>query len=216
MLLSEIFQENKELKLFVEELKQHIELLMNEIKEKAQIASFKCEICNKVFSSLEFLNSHKNRRHTNQTPQNIEAETEKLHLEIKELKGRLNSAEKLIQRDQNQIIPLRENPKIDELQEKFQELRLMVESELKILKSHHYFEEKYEKWFEKVALQSFKPQNERGAGDLGQRRESTTQTDLDFNEHEAPVKMTQEVSKSAQEQEVVEQKQFSQAIEFKV
>ncbi|RZC32910.1 zinc finger protein DZIP1L [Asbolus verrucosus] len=183
---SKLSEENKELNLFVEDLKEHISLLMKEIKEK--VSSFRCEHCNKVFSSEEFLNSHIKRRHSTSSNQLIEVETDKLHLEIKELKGRLNSAEKMIQNDQIHHKPVQEkeieyeSKKIDELQQKFEDLRVQVQSELKILQTQHNFQEKYEKLFEKMTLQNSRVQLDRGAGDLGKRRESTTQTDTEISQ----------------------------------
>lgn len=147
--------------MFVEDLKGHIETLMKEIDEKPV---FRCNQCDKAFSTEEFLSSHIKRRHT----LIVEAETDKLQMEIKELKGRLNNAEKMIQKEQDvdaNFTKDNELRKIEDLQQKFEDLRLQVQSELKILQSQHNFQEK---WFEKFVSGS----------DLRRRRESTTQTDL--------------------------------------
>lgn len=135
------------------------------MKEIDQRASFKCDQCNKVFSTEEFLNSHIKRRHSLQQ----EPETEKIQMEIKELKGRLNNAEKMIQKEheiESNISKEVDVRKLEDLQQKFEDLRLQVQSELKILQTQHNFQEKYEKLFEKMIIQG------------GGRRESTTQTDL--------------------------------------
>ncbi|XP_044266106.1 zinc finger protein DZIP1 isoform X2 [Tribolium madens] len=169
--VKKIREENKELNLFVDDLKDHISTLMREIDEKV---AFKCEQCNKVFSSEEFLNSHIKRRHSVPIQ---DPETDKLQMEIKELKGRLNDAEKKIHKEHHEtdsnISRESEFKKIEDLQQKFEDLRLQVQSELKILQTQHNFQEKYEKWFERMAFQG---------GSLGRRRESMTQTDLGVEE----------------------------------
>ncbi|EFA03365.1 cilium assembly protein DZIP1L [Tribolium castaneum] len=203
--LKKVRGENKELNLFVDDLKEHIATLMREIDEKV---AFKCEQCLKVFSSEEFLNSHIRRRHS--TPTQV-PETDKLQMEIKELKGRLNDAEKMIQKEHQEIDSniSRETDfkKIEDLQQKFEDLRLQVQSELKVLQTQHNFQEKYEKWFEKMALQG---------GSLGRRRESMTQTEEGASSR---VVMYQEKNKENVPELSNAQKQitqFEEALETKV
>ncbi|CAH1368438.1 unnamed protein product [Tenebrio molitor] len=216
-------EENKELNLFVDDLKEHIAILMREIDEKT---TFKCEQCSKIFSSQEFLNSHIKRRHSFVE----EAEADKLQMEIKELKGRLNSAEKMIQKEQNHEVDTNvskevESKKIEELQQKFEDLRLQVQSELKILQAQNNFQEKYEKLFEKMTLQSgSKSSVDRGgAGDVGRRRESTTQTDLEAVLHQASSNIDKSNFEEKNKENIPEfsnaQKQiieFEEALETKV
>lgn len=173
-----LLQKHQELEQSYEELKEYI--LMKESSEKPL---FKCDQCNKLFSTEEFLNSHIKRRHSISAPfEEQKQETDKLYLEIKELKGRLNSAEKMFQQDQpRNLSPAREldAKKIDDLLSKFEELRLHVQSELKIIQNQHNLETKYEKLFEVFANQKLQPKDESDERrDLGFRRESTTQTDL--------------------------------------
>jgi uncharacterized C2H2 Zn-finger protein len=207
----------------VDDLKEHIAILMREIDEKT---TFKCEQCSKVFSSQEFLNSHIKRRHSFVE----EAEADKLQMEIKELKGRLNSAEKMIQKEQNHEVDTNvskevESKKIEELQQKFEDLRVQVQSELKILQAQNNFQEKYEKLFEKMTLQSgSKSSVDRGgAGDVGRRRESTTQTDLEAVLHQASSNIDKSNFEEKNKENIPEfsnaQKQiieFEEALETKV
>lgn len=210
------------------------------MKESNEKSLFKCEQCSKLFSTEEFLNSHIKRRHTTPVPlEEQKQETDKLHLEIKELKGRLNSAEKMFQQEQpnKNVSPTREldMKKIDDLLYKFEELRLHVQSELKMIQSQHNLETKYEKLFEVIANEKMRENSGKGEiasqklqqkeeisdgkGDLGRRRESTTQTELHGDVAKIVKRPLEEIEKenipdleSAQKQIV----EFGEVIQSKV
>lgn len=209
-----MFQNYQELEQSHEELKEFV--LMKESSEKPL---FKCPQCNKLFSTEEFLNSHIKRRHSASVPLDEQKlETDKLHLEIKELKGRLNSAEKMFQQEQSlNGSPAKEldTKKIDELMQKFEELRLHVQSELKIIQSQHSLETKYEKLFEVFSNQKLQQKEENVVESCRRRRESTTQTDLKVD---AP-KVLEEIEKEnipdfeSTQKQIVE---FGEVIQSKV
>lgn len=128
--------------------------------ENTAVPSFRCSVCCKVFVSEEFLVAHFKRRHEVDTNP-FQTETDRLQLEIKELKERLNSTEKYIQSDSN----LKAEPKrvevtpnndavienvtyVDDLKEKFDHLKRYIEQELTVLRQEKHYQEKYEKWFE--------------------------------------------------------------------
>lgn len=93
-------------------------------------------------------------------------ETDKLHSEIKQLKERLNIAEKLLQEKdgkvQNDTLHDYENEnrlKVNEILEKFEKFKDKVENDIKILQiEKNFYEEKYSKLFE-VVLESSKKEN---------------------------------------------------------
>lgn len=152
------------------------------------IATYKCDTCSKLFASEDFLLAHIKRRHSIQ--QNLstmyEEETNKLQLEIKQLKERLNSTEKLIHFDpDNEKENVKERRmseeyiKIYELQQKFEALKVHVENELKLLQTQKNFQEKYEKWFEET-IHKTKPINEEKkieSNSIAERRNNGTQTE---------------------------------------
>lgn len=159
----------------VEDLKNEIQNLKKKVKElkQSQIqsqsienilpTSFKCNTCSKVFLSEDFLMAHIKRRHEVDTNP-YQTETDRLQLEIKELKERLNSTEKYIQGDHNTksvLLEIQENiPNNDQavknsvhmndLKDKFDHLKQYVERELTVLRDEKYYQEKYEKWFNMV------------------------------------------------------------------
>ncbi|GJQ85625.1 hypothetical protein Trydic_g20175 [Trypoxylus dichotomus] len=167
-------QENSDLKSSVEELKAEIVELKKKVKElkesvQPQITpenliptSYKCNVCCKMFVSEEFLVAHIKRRHEiDNNP--FQTETDRLQLEIKELKERLNSTEKYIQSDSStkfaqlkqEIIPnndavIGNTAPVDDLKDKFDHLKTYVEQELTTLRQEKHYQEKYEKWFELV------------------------------------------------------------------
>ena len=159
-------------------MKQHIDELeleiinlkesLKEVKSSSiQILSeqtHKCCECSKMFYTEEHLMSHTKRRHDQKNINLFQIETDKLQLEIKELKERLNSTEKYIQTDHNLKNRTEESAKLPDndtamqnnkvqvevLQDKFELLKQHVEMELTILRSQKNYHEKYEKWFELV------------------------------------------------------------------
>ncbi|KAI4464698.1 zinc finger protein dzip1 [Holotrichia oblita] len=199
--IEDLKKEVTDLKKQVQELKQPVQ---QQLQHQQQImpdnflpATFKCNICCKMFVSEDFLLSHVKRRHEiDNNP--FQTETDRLQLEIKELKERLNSTEKLIQSDSNtkilqqkiESIPnndaVIENTHVDDLKDKFDHLKVYVEKELTVLRQEKHYQEKYEKWFEMV-FQRFdsarsdlqdkqEVTNMMGDGDKLIRTDSSTQT----------------------------------------
>ncbi|XP_018561298.1 zinc finger protein DZIP1 [Anoplophora glabripennis] len=160
--ISKLKEENKELKLFVEELETHISALT----KHSCVATFKCDKCPKAFSSEEYLNSHIKRRHNDENRTSTNAETDQLQSEIKQLKERLNITEKLLQEkdEQTQNVKLKENEnenklKVIEILEKFEKFKDKVEYDIKMLQiEKNFYEEKYSKLFD-VVLESNKKEN---------------------------------------------------------
>lgn len=157
---------------------------MENLTRQQVFATFKCTKCPKAFSSEEFLNSHIKRRHTN--AENYNSETDKLNMEIKELKERLNNTEKLL-KEQKEKCP--ENGFLDasngklhlsEVLDKFEKFKLQMDEELKDLKvQKNFYEENYAKLFEIVVSQNNKENQAPKSNDdkLYEKTENTTQTD---------------------------------------
>lgn len=169
-------EETKNLKRYIDELKQEAANSRKQIKElksalNCQIVStqnmpiFQCNECPKAFSTEEYLLAHIKRRHDSFTNIGVsgtsfQAETDKLQLEIKALKERLNNTEKYIQHDDQQetskeklkksdhSVKPHENNLLSDLQHKFEILKVHVDNELRILQTQKFDEQKYEKWFE--------------------------------------------------------------------
>lgn len=121
----------------------------------------KCIHCYKLFATEEFLFAHIKRRHEN--PPLMKTESDKLQLEIKELKERLNSTEKYIQGDhtsiQTQIVSHDNNEQKQthnylEIQTEVDYLRSQIANQSKLIDEQKFYQEKYEKWME-VALEKF-------------------------------------------------------------
>lgn len=150
------------------------------------IATYKCDNCSKLFASEEFLLAHIKRRHETQPSMSTmyQEETNKLQLEIKQLKERLNSTEKMIHLDpDNEKENAKERHmseeyiKIYELQQKFESLKVHVENELKLLQTQKNFQEKYEKWFEEAICKPKPVDDEKRTEDhVPDRKSSATQT----------------------------------------
>lgn len=119
------------------------------------IGAFKCDKCSKVFSTEDYLNAHIRRRHSEEDSQMNDSETDKLQSEIKQLKERLNSAEKMLQ---EKAVVESENPQkngnddiVAEIQEKFNSFKEQVENEIANLQLEKtFYEEKYGKMFDLV------------------------------------------------------------------
>lgn len=113
-----------------------------------------------MFSSEDFLLSHVKRRHEN--PPLIQTEADKLQLEIKELKERLNSTEKYIQQDQPIAVQSKElrneekekSSQYTEIHSEVDKLRIQLENQVKLMEEQKSHQEKYEKWME-MAFQKF-------------------------------------------------------------
>lgn len=115
-------------------------------------AVFKCDICDKAFSTENYLNSHIKRRHTDENLISNKGE-DKLQSEIKELKERLNSTDKLLQQINVSELPvvknkIEENP-LSQLEKKFCSFKEKVENEMLSLHlEKNMYEEKYNKLFD--------------------------------------------------------------------
>lgn len=160
---------------------------LENMPQPLNIATYKCDNCSKLFASEEFLLAHIKRRHEMQQNMSTiyQEETNKLQLEIKELKERLNSTERMIHFDpDNEKENVKERQmseeyiKIYELQQKFEALKVHVENELKLLQTQKNFQDKYEKWFEETICKT-KINDEKKTEALSgrERRNSATQTE---------------------------------------
>lgn len=198
--LSNSAQESKELKSNLKELKSETNSLKRRIKDiecspPAEVATFRCNECSKAFAAEEYLFAHVKRRHeTSNTA--YQEETNKLQLEIKELKERLNITERLVQQEQTNekdvdVSKALSYSKLEELQQKFEILRTHVENELKLLHTQKEFQEKYEKLFEVtisntraafVEAESLKNKLQSNSSNNLEKKSSSTQTDLDVEE----------------------------------
>lgn len=153
---------------------------MENLTRQQIFATFKCTRCPKAFSSEEFLNSHIKRRHTN--AENYNSETDKLNMEIKELKERLNNTEKLL-KEQKEKSPENGFPDVSngklhltEVLDKFEKFKSQVDEELKELKvQKNFYEENYAKLFDIVVSQNNKENQPPKSNN--DKTENTTQTD---------------------------------------
>lgn len=124
-----------------------------DIQPDTPARTYQCNRCGKIFSSEEFLMSHVRRRHEN--PPLIQTEADKLQMEIKELKERLNSTEKYVQYDQPIVKEsgneFKENVSgVFEIQSEVDKLNIQLENQCKIIEEHRKYQAKYEKWMEIV------------------------------------------------------------------
>ncbi|XP_030757996.1 zinc finger protein DZIP1 [Sitophilus oryzae] len=128
-------EEMKELNIFIEELKEQLKVL---IKQQS-ILTFKCNICLKVFSAEEYLNSHMQRKHGNVNTKQSNFHTDKIDLEIKELKERLNTTEKLLEEKNSQHQQTSKYSENDFLKifEKFREQIIIEFQDLKMQKDSY-------------------------------------------------------------------------------
>ncbi|CAH1111049.1 unnamed protein product [Psylliodes chrysocephalus] len=192
-----IFLEIKEMKAYTEELETHIS---SSSSRNTPVVSFKCDICSKLFSSEDYLNSHLKKRHNGaQNKIGGNSEAEKLHSEIKELKERLNNTEKFIQEKptEKEIDTYKSHFKeidkdsddkttklVSEIQDSFEKFRKQVEEKMGSLQSEkNFFTEKYDKLFE-IVLQYKNREHEIVKIDESKpieipKIENTTQTSVD-------------------------------------
>lgn len=216
---SNSLDENKELKTTNHDLKAEANRLRKKLKEiecapLPEVATFRCDQCGKVFATDDYLQAHVRRRHeiSNSTTSAYQEETNKLQLEIKELKERLNTTEKLIthEKDIDTSKELQSCTKLEELQQKFEILKTHVETELKLLHTQKEFQEKYEKLFEatitKTKAAFIEAEDLRGKlhnwgeGDLQSlRKNSGTQTYLEVQEVAIETSREEDLDKMQQE-----------------
>uniref|UniRef100_A0A1Y1LH74 C2H2-type domain-containing protein n=1 Tax=Photinus pyralis TaxID=7054 RepID=A0A1Y1LH74_PHOPY len=170
---------------YAEQLQHEAITAKNEIKQlqttlncqtacTQNVPLFPCNQCSKAFSSEEYLVAHVQRRHENVVKStSFQLETDKLQLEIKALKERLNNTEKYIHSDDDRVtsipkVATPENSILSELQHKFELLKVHVDNELRILQTQKFDQDKYEQWFETFLnkLNSEKRTQCTGTGDL--------------------------------------------------
>lgn len=123
---------------------------------------FKCEKCEKAFSSENYLNSHIKRKHNGEIF-SATGNDDKLQSEIKELKERLNSTDKLLQQihiSEPQVEKNKTNEHVlTNLEKKFSSFREHVENEIASLHlEKNMYEEKYTKLFDLMLKSKEKPQ----------------------------------------------------------
>nr|CAI5830009.1 unnamed protein product [Callosobruchus analis] len=144
-------QEIKELKLYVQDLE-------NQLQSYKTTSAFRCDKCLKAFLTEDYLNSHIKRRHndSDKTPNKGDKipETNQLQSEIKELKERLNTTEKML-KAKIDLAEMKENkgkdPEVQEIYNKFEHFKEQVENEISaLLKQKAFYEEKYNRLFEVV------------------------------------------------------------------
>lgn len=148
--------------------------------------AFRCEECPKMFATDEYLAAHIKRRHD--TNPNLQMETDKLQLEIKELKERLNCTEKFMQNDpeesaksEDNRTKIEENPQVTELQFELEKLKAQVRNQVQVLEDQKFYHDKYEKWMEMV-FQKFEMKQKEIVGKAENiishfdKRDSCTQT----------------------------------------
>lgn len=131
---------------------------MIDMQQMVPEEAYRCNQCSKIFSTEEFLANHIKRRH--ESLPIFQTEADKLQMEIKELKERLNSTEKYIQFD----IPVTKEPNNDvhevkdvkfiEIQSEVEKLKLHLDNQTKIIEEQKSYQEKYEKWME-MAFKKF-------------------------------------------------------------
>ncbi|XP_017786327.1 PREDICTED: zinc finger protein Dzip1 [Nicrophorus vespilloides] len=185
-------EDNEDLQKCVVELKeenmslQKQNLDLQKALNTVKTVTFKCDECPKVFYSEDYLNAHIKRRHNNF---DLQTESEKLQLEIKELKQRLNNTEKNVIQDtkKNENLPEKE-PNNDlvfrseeQMQEKFEQLKDYINKELGSLKDENFYSKIYQKCFGEMYEKLQSPKKvyvEQGAGDSIEIKESSTQTNL--------------------------------------
>lgn len=149
-----------------------------------EIGTFQCNECNKLFVNLEYLKAHILRRHPNndidiENVKNVEnqinnspihtqykAETDRLQMEIKSLKEKLNNTERFFQNEDQKHknedkleknVAQNANKNSDEyykgiekLHEQFELLKTQIESELHTLKEQKNDQTKYDKMMEHI------------------------------------------------------------------
>lgn len=175
-------QREEELKTEMNSMKRRIRELKVALEYQPILTenAFRCKECSKMFATEEYLAAHEKRRHDN-TPSPRQIETDKLQVEIKELKEKLNSTEKFgvnVERtkeakndnDRKSNDDYKKNDsnsndndykvRVKELQEKFDRLKEHVEVELKSVNDQKFYLEKYEKWMEMAFLKFGNPQKE--------------------------------------------------------
>lgn len=137
-------------------MKQYTEELQTQLADFGKnnlIATFKCEKCPKLFSSEEYLNCHIQRRHSETMKELRNSETDRLHSEIKQLKERLNSTEKLLSEKAASETEVNwkkyESDVISDMQEKFKTFKEQIENEIANVQIEKtFYEDKYAKLYD--------------------------------------------------------------------
>ncbi|XP_018320476.1 zinc finger protein DZIP1 [Agrilus planipennis] len=199
-------EEIADLKHELQQKDEEIELLETKIKSsklqyhtyKDDASAFQCSLCCKVFATREFLEAHNKRRHQElNSTSAFQQETDKLQTEIKQLKERLNTTEKLVHKNDypkrellspNEISINDDKKLINELQQKFELLKVYVEGELKTLQFQSSDQSKYEKWFE-VFLQRLESLMQKSYT-ASTETDKTFQNQLETNKVDAPIRKT--------------------------
>ncbi|XP_056637375.1 cilium assembly protein DZIP1L [Diorhabda sublineata] len=169
----------------LEETKNYTEELVSHLSPSRNLMTrFTCEMCLKMFSTEDYLNSHIKRRHsTNDMSIPINLEADKLHSEIKELKERLNNTEKFIQEKPiNEGRDDKTTKLVSEIQESFDRFRKQVEEKMTSLQlEKNFFTDKYDKLFEIVLQYKMVEREQRGMHITEEKKRNveniSTQTD---------------------------------------
>lgn len=142
------FQQLNSTKQYNEDLERH---LSGNSRRDNLTAVYRCERCEKAFSTENYLNSHIKRRHNNEQTE-AKDDDDKIQSEIKDLKERLNSTDKLLQQIQITEPPVERTN--TEFERKFYLFREQVENDISALHlEKNIFEEKYTRLFDLI-LQS--------------------------------------------------------------
>ncbi|XP_065164851.1 cilium assembly protein DZIP1L [Atheta coriaria] len=162
-----INDEKSDLEVYLKELQldnETVKRKYDELKATLSTALFKCDECGKTFYSEEYLLAHQRRRHFVVHDNQMQTEADKLQLEIKELKQRLNSTERFILNNENKsdekdkdekispkeseddkekelesVEPNNDDVKENSIQFKFEQLKNHIETEINSLKDEDFY-----------------------------------------------------------------------------
>ncbi|GLV41613.1 DZIP1 [Carabus blaptoides fortunei] len=136
------------------------------------VATFQCNVCSKVFVNDEYLKSHVTRRHSSvelepklePTVNNqYKAETDRLQMEIKELKEKLNSRERYFKNEEEKSKDATEVQsdeyckRMEKMHDEFEQFKAQYEAEMKVIRKSEQ-DKLMEKILDKLETNSTKTQ----------------------------------------------------------